>query len=211
MARNPIHAVLFLIIAFLTVIFTLIILRAEFIALVIGVVYIGAVSILFLFVVMMLNIKFREVRKEFTETFPVGGIIGVIFFIHVFLIALVKDSVLKARHTLADPEKFEDWLSKVHTDDSMLCYSVIYTYCWYLLILIGFVLLIAILGAIILTLEKPNDSDKKQQGDQQVTRKSANSVFLVKEKKTKEVDSQESGGDKVKNDKGGEEEESKKK
>ena len=79
-ARNPIHSVLFMILVFVNVIFLLICLQAEFLALTFVIVYVGAVAVLFLFVVMMLNIKVTELNKELVHYFPIGGLVGIIFF-----------------------------------------------------------------------------------------------------------------------------------
>ena len=78
-ARNPIHSVLFMILVFVNVIFLLICLQAEFLALTFVIVYVGAVAVLFLFVVMMLNIKITELNKELIHYFPIGGLVGIIF------------------------------------------------------------------------------------------------------------------------------------
>jgi NADH-quinone oxidoreductase subunit J len=87
-ARNPIHSVLFMILVFVNVIFLLICLQAEFLALTFVIVYVGAVAVLFLFVVMMLNIKITELNKELIHYFPIGGLVGIIFLMNTFLILL---------------------------------------------------------------------------------------------------------------------------
>jgi NADH-quinone oxidoreductase subunit J len=87
-ARNPIHSVLFMILVFVNVIFLLICLQAEFLALTFVIVYVGAVAVLFLFVVMMLNIKVTELNKELVHYFPIGGLVGIIFLMNIFLILL---------------------------------------------------------------------------------------------------------------------------
>jgi len=85
-ARNPIHSVLFMILVFINVVFILISLEAEFLALTFVIVYVGAVAVLFLFVVMMLNIKITELNKELIHYFPVGGLVGFIFLVNIFLL-----------------------------------------------------------------------------------------------------------------------------
>ena len=87
-ARNPIHSVLFMILVFVNVIFLLICLQAEFLALTFVIVYVGAVAVLFLFVVMMLNIKITELNKELIHYFQIGGLVGIIFLMNTFLILL---------------------------------------------------------------------------------------------------------------------------
>ena len=80
-ARNPVHSVLFLILSFCSSSGLLILLEAEFMAMIFIVVYVGAIAVLFLFVVMMLNIKISEVVEEVYQYLPVGGFIGIIFFL----------------------------------------------------------------------------------------------------------------------------------
>ena len=82
-ARNPVHSVLFLILSFCSSSGLLILLEAEFMAMIFIVVYVGAIAVLFLFVVMMLNIKISEVVEEVYQYLPVGGFIGIIFFLEV--------------------------------------------------------------------------------------------------------------------------------
>ena len=84
-SRNPVHSVLFLILAFCNVAGLLILMEAEFLAMIFIVVYVGAIAVLFLFVVMMLDIKISEVQDEILQYLPVGGLIGVVFFLEIFL------------------------------------------------------------------------------------------------------------------------------
>ena len=78
-ARNPVHSVLFLILAFFNAAGLFVLMGAEFLAMILVVVYVGAVAVLFLFVVMMLDINFAELRQGFLQYMPVGGLIGIIF------------------------------------------------------------------------------------------------------------------------------------
>ena len=78
-ARNPVHSVLFLILAFFNTAGLLILMEMEFLSLIFVVVYVGAIAVLFLFVVMMLNVKISELEDELLQYLPVGGIIGLIF------------------------------------------------------------------------------------------------------------------------------------
>src|ERR1041385_1186118 len=77
-ARNPVHSVLFLILAFFNAAGLFVLMGAEFLAMILVIVYVGAVAVLFLFVVMMLNIDFVELRQGFVKYLPVGGLIGVV-------------------------------------------------------------------------------------------------------------------------------------
>ena len=83
-ARNPVHSVLFLILAFFNSAGLFVLMGAEFLAMILVVVYVGAVAVLFLFVVMMLDINFAELRQGFLQYMPIGGIIGLILLIELF-------------------------------------------------------------------------------------------------------------------------------
>src|SRR5215203_7146100 len=85
-ARNPVHSVLFLILTFVNASGLFILLGAEFLAMILVVVYVGAVAVLFLFVVMMLDVDFAELRQGFLQYLPVGTVIGVIFLIELVLV-----------------------------------------------------------------------------------------------------------------------------
>src|ERR1700736_5897042 len=78
-ARNPVHSVLFLILAFVNAAGLFLLLGAEFLAMILIVVYVGAVAVLFLFVVMMLDVDFAELRQGFLDYLPIGGVIGLVF------------------------------------------------------------------------------------------------------------------------------------
>ncbi len=86
-ARNPVHSVLFLILAFFNAAALFVLMGAEFIALILVIVYVGAVAVLFLFVVMMLDIDFAQLRQGFLQYLPVGGLVGLILLIELLLVA----------------------------------------------------------------------------------------------------------------------------
>ncbi len=87
-ARNPVHSVLFLILAFFNAAGLFVLLGAEFIAMILVIVYVGAVAVLFLFVVMMLDINFVELRQGFLQYLPIGGLIGFVLLVElVFILA----------------------------------------------------------------------------------------------------------------------------
>ena len=102
-ARNPVHSVLFLILAFFNAAGLFVLLGAEFLAMVLVVVYVGAVAVLFLFVVMMLDINFVRLREGFLQYLPVGGLIGLILLVELVLVlgswALTPEQVLIGRRT----------------------------------------------------------------------------------------------------------------
>src|SRR5215217_947033 len=85
-ARNPVHSVLFLILAFFNAAGLFVLLGAEFLAMILVVVYVGAVAVLFLFVVMMLDIDFAELRSGFMRYLPIGALVGVVFLVELLLV-----------------------------------------------------------------------------------------------------------------------------
>src|SRR3978361_2360214 len=85
-ARNPVHSVLFLILSFFNAAGLFVLLGAEFLAMILIVVYVGAVAVLFLFVVMMLDVDFAELRQGFLSYLPVGALVGAIFLIELLLV-----------------------------------------------------------------------------------------------------------------------------
>src|SRR5205807_9834210 len=98
-ARNPVHSVLYLILAFVNAAGLFVLMGAEFLAMILIVVYVGAVAVLFLFVVMMLDVDFAELRQGFLNYLPIGGLIGVVFFVELFLFIgtwIVRPGVPKA-------------------------------------------------------------------------------------------------------------------
>ena len=87
-ARNPVHSVLFLILAFFSTAALFVLIGAEFLAMILVIVYVGAVAVLFLFVVMMLDIDFRELRSGFVRYLPVGAFVGAILLAELILISV---------------------------------------------------------------------------------------------------------------------------
>src|SRR5271156_3334773 len=85
-AKNPVHSVLFLILAFVNAAGLFVLVGAEFLAMILVVVYVGAVAVLFLFVVMMLDVDFAELRDGFLNSLPVGGVIALIFLVELLLV-----------------------------------------------------------------------------------------------------------------------------
>src|SRR5579862_1265741 len=85
-ARNPVHSVLFLILAFFNAAGLFVLLGAEFLAMILVIVYVGAVAVLFLFVVMMLDVDFAELRQGFLNYVPIGGLIGIVFLVELVLV-----------------------------------------------------------------------------------------------------------------------------
>jgi NADH-quinone oxidoreductase subunit J len=145
-ARNPVHSVLFLILAFFNAAGLFVLAGAEFLAMILVVVYVGAVAVLFLFVVMMLDIDFVELRAGFLRYLPIGLIVGLILLAELGLIAGSWAFAPQAAHALTDPTP-----SLSHVANTTALGLVLYTKYAYLFQIAGFILLLAMVGAIVLT------------------------------------------------------------
>ena len=149
-SRNPVHSVLFLILAFVNAAGIFMLAGAEFLALILIVVYVGAVAVLFLFVVMMLDVDFRELRQGVMQYAPIGVVVGVILLLELLLVAGSAYIVPEAAGTGALP-------IDAGVENTRALGQVLYTNYIYLFQACGLVLLVAMIGAIVLTLRhKPN-------------------------------------------------------
>lgn len=169
-SRNPVHAVLFLILAFVNSAGLFILLGAEFLAMILIVVYVGAVAVLFLFVVMMLDVDFAELRAGFLRYLPFGALIGVILLIELAMVfgswAISPEITARAAAPMPPPEAV--------TNTEALG-RILYTKYVYFFEAAGIILLIAMIGAIVLTL-RHKEGVKRQSIPQQVGRRREDSV-----------------------------------
>ena len=164
-ARNPVHSVLFLILAFFNSAALFILLGAEFLAMIMVVVYVGAVAVLFLFVVMMLDINFVEMRQGFLQYLPLGALIGLILLIELAMVAGTWAFSPAAETAIAVPIPP---LEVTHNTEAIG--NVLYTKYVYLFEASGLILLVAMIGSIVLTLRQ-REGVRKQSIARQVTRK----------------------------------------
>jgi NADH-quinone oxidoreductase subunit J len=148
-ARNPVHSVLFLILAFFTAAGLFLLMGAEFIAMILVIVYVGAVAVLFLFVVMMLDINFVELRQGFLQYLPVGALIGVILLIELILVLSAWAIAPDAGQAVAAPVAAAGDATNAHALGQIL-----YTRFAYPFQAAGLILLVAMIGAIVLTLRQ---------------------------------------------------------
>ncbi len=168
-ARNPVHSVLYLILAFFNGAGMFVLAGAEFLAMVLVVVYVGAVAVLFMFVVMMLDIDLAAMREGFLKYLPVGALIGVVLLVELFLV-FGTISVGDAPLTAAIP-------TPAGVSNTEALGAVLYTDYFFAFQLAGIILLVAIVGAITLTL-RDRGSIKRQVIGEQVHRERAQSVRL---------------------------------
>ena len=144
-ARNPVHSVLFLILAFFNAAGLFVLLGAEFLAMILVVVYVGAVAVLFLFVVMMLDIDFAELKKGALQYLPFGGLIGLILVAELVMAGSVWVAGPAAKAALAHA-------TPADVSNTVVLGRILYTDYVYYFQIAGLVLLVAMIGAIVLTL-----------------------------------------------------------
>ena len=171
-ARNPVHSVLFLILAFVNAAGLFVLMGAEFLAMILIIVYVGAVAVLFLFVVMMLDVDFAELRQGFLNYLPIGGLVGAIVLFELLAVVGFWAFAPGAGTAIATPIPPLD----VTTNTAALG-GVLYTRYVYFFQVAGLVLLVAMVGAIVLTLRhKPNV--KRQNIADQVARSKATAIEI---------------------------------
>ena len=165
-SRNPVFSVLFLILAFFNAAGLFVLIGAEFIAMLLVVVYVGAVAVLFLFVVMMLDINFAEMRAGFQKYLPLGLVVGGILVFE--LVAAIYGDAFKGASLPAMPE----------ISNTRALGNVLYTKYMYLFQVAGLILLVAMIGAISLTMRK-RPGVRRQVIAEQNARSRAESVEVV--------------------------------
>ncbi|WP_108459283.1 NADH-quinone oxidoreductase subunit J [Devosia naphthalenivorans] len=173
-ARNPVHAVLFLILVFFNAAGLFMLAGAEFLSLILIVVYVGAVAVLFLFVVMMLDVDFASLRSGMLQYAPIGVVVGLVLLIELLLVA---------GSFVVSPEVASASVLPINNgvDNTKALGLVLYTRYVFLFQGAGAVLLVAMIGAIVLTLRhRPNV--KRQDPVKQVARRASETMEVVKVK-----------------------------
>jgi NADH-quinone oxidoreductase subunit J len=173
-AKNPVHSVLFLILAFVNAAGLFVLMGAEFLAMILIIVYVGAVAVLFLFVVMMLDVDFAELRQGFLNYLPFGALIGVILVTELLLLVGAWVIGTDAGQAITAPIPLPSEMS-----NTQALGLVLYTRYVYFFQAAGLILLVAMIGAIVLTLQhKPNV--RRQSIANQVARNRASAIDVVK-------------------------------
>ncbi|MBN8543006.1 MAG: NADH-quinone oxidoreductase subunit J [Alphaproteobacteria bacterium] len=173
-ARNPVHSVFFLIVAFFNAAGLFVLLGAEYIAMTLVIVYVGAVAVLFLFVVMMLNINFEKFRAGFIKHLPLGFGVAALLFIQIG--ALLYQSLFTQAPVALAAMPIPNVAQTTNAEAVGLS---LYTHYAALFQLAGVILLVAMIGAIVLTLRQ-REGVRKQRIYTQNTRKKADSIEIVK-------------------------------
>jgi NADH-quinone oxidoreductase subunit J len=161
-SRNPVHSVLFLILAFFNAAGLFILLGAEFVAMILVIVYVGAVAVLFLFVVMMLDVNFLDLKKGINSYLPFGIFVGVVLGIElVFMVfdTWIGTDEIKSAGAAPTP-------SPAHIANTRAIGQLIYTHYLYVFQVSGLILLVAMIGAIVLTLRHRTGVQRQRVGDQ---------------------------------------------
>jgi NADH-quinone oxidoreductase subunit J len=175
-SKNPVHSVFFLILAFFNVAGLFVLLGAEYIAMTLIIVYVGAVAVLFLFVVMMLNVNFSEMRDGFLKYLPLGGAVAfTIFaeFVFIFYNSLGSKNALAPVHNVIVPSG--------EISNTQAIGAILYTNYAYPFQMAGIILLIAMIGAIVLT-KRDSGGVRKQNIAKQLARTKADGIEIMKVK-----------------------------
>lgn len=172
-AKNPVHSVLFLVLCFFNAAGLFVLLGAEYVAMTLVIVYVGAIAVLFLFVVMMLDISKVQLREGVLQYLPLGALVGLVLFVEIFMMvsAYLAGAV---PDTIANPVPPVDEVSNTEAIGRLL-----YTDYIYLFQIAGLILLVGMIGAITLTL-RSREGVKKQKIARQLARTRAEGVTLVK-------------------------------
>jgi NADH-quinone oxidoreductase subunit J len=173
-SRNPVHSVLFLILAFVNAAGLFVLVGAEFLAMILIVVYVGAVAVLFLFVVMMLDVDFAELRQGFLNYVPIGGLVGIILAIELVFITVTWFVAPGAPKAIAAPIASD-------VSNTQALGLVLYTRYVYFFEAAGLILLVAMIGAIVMTLQH-KAGVKRQSIAEQVGRRRSTAIDIVKVK-----------------------------
>jgi len=174
LVKNPVHSVLCLILCFFSASGIFMILGAEFIAMVMIIVYVGAVAVLFLFVVMMLNINFIKMKEGFQRYLPLCLIIATVLFIDLYLVinsSVNQENLLLAKASIPIPSEKD--LTNTHSIG-----MVLYTEYFYPFQIAGLMLLVAMIGSIVLT-HRVRTNVKKQNISDQLARKREDCISIV--------------------------------
>ncbi len=173
-ARNPVHSVLFLIVAFFNTAGLFVLIGAEFLAMILVIVYVGAVAVLFLFVVMMLNIDFAELRSGFVRYLPIGAAVGLVLLAELFFVIFswVVTPAASGPGTALP-------VGGIALSNTRALGDILYTRYLFAFQGAGLILLVAMIGAIVLTLRRRVDV-RRQSIAAQLARTRAQSVEVVK-------------------------------
>nr|QFP99106.1 NADH dehydrogenase subunit 6 [Telonemida sp.] len=175
-ARNPMHSILFLVLVFCNCAGLLLLLETEFLAMIFLVVYVGAIAVLFLFVVMMLNVRVTELKESVLRYIPIGGLVLIIFFVEIlsiingdlvpFFSAATLNSVAQS-FLLQSNLELIIWSNNINPVTNIEAIGeLLYTYYFYAFLMASMILLVSMIGAILLTMRKQYNVRRQEVFDQ---------------------------------------------
>ena len=174
-AKNPVHSVLFLILSFVNASGLFVLLGAEFLAMILVVVYVGAVAVLFLFVVMMLDINYIKLREGFLQYLPFGALLGIVLVIELGILFLTDiSSNINSSKMPLEPRIYD-------IENTKMIGEILYTKYFYLFQICGIILLVAMIGSITLTLRDKGGVKRQNIDDQN----SVDALNAIDKKKVK--------------------------
>lgn len=173
-ARNPVHSVIYLILTFFNCSALFILTGAEFLGMILLAVYVGAVAVLFLFVVMMLDVDLASVRRGVSRYAPIGALVGAVIALQLLIVLVGQAFVAQAPTQTAQP--MPDPAERTNT---AALGDILYTDHVYFFQIAGLILLVAMIGAIVLTLRDPRPHVKRQDIGRQVARRPEETIELV--------------------------------
>jgi len=177
-SKNTVHSVFFLILDFITIACLFIMIGAEFLGMIMLIVYVGAVAVLFLFVVMMLNVSIPRVKKGFTKYLPIGSFVSLVIFLE--LIVVVGGWHYKSDFIISSVV-IQQGISNTESIG-----NVLYTNNIHLFQISGMILLVAMIGAIVLTYRK-REGIKRQNFFNQISRDKTSAITLIDVEKEKGI------------------------
>ena len=175
-SKNPVHSVLFLILAFFNSAGLFVLLGAEFLAMILVVVYVGAVAVLFMFVVMMLDINIAELKHGFLQYLPLGGVVGLILLLELILSLGGFIISSQSQSSIAAPRPNVNEVTNTEAIGNL-----IYTNYIYFFQAAGLILLVAMIGAIVLT-HRSRENVRKQNISDQINRRPQDTIEIKKVK-----------------------------
>lgn len=179
-AKNMVHSVMFLVLCFLNAAGLFVLLGAEFLAMLLVIVYVGAIAVLFLFVVMMLNVDFQTVKKKANLHLPLLIMVGLLMLVEIIVIVKFSEVKFYATKTL--------FPTPTNIENSKAIGNILYTNFILPFQLSGAILFVAMIGAIVLTLRDETRFIKKQVIGDQVARNKKNSLEIIKIKSGEGID-----------------------
>ncbi len=170
--KNPVHSVLFLIFAFFNASGLFILMGAEFVAMILIIVYVGAVAVLFLFVIMMMNVNYAAMKEGFIKYLPIGACVALVMFTELFVVMRATDAAPKIPAQLAQQ-------TPMNISNTQAIGNILYTDYLVPFETAGVILFVAMIGAIVLT-HRQRGGVRKQSIAKQVARRPKDGVELVK-------------------------------